>query len=105
MPFMLDRDDHDYIKMSETFIRDRIEGYKRPLSILSDCLLSPSCDSLPLLTWGGISWQEARYEAKYPSGAEEAYFLGWNNHEFFKVPREERVKLYAKVRSRCGRKY
>lgn len=73
-PFQRDRDEPDYVKMLETFIRKNIEGYKRPFSILSNCLLSVPYDRLSFLTWSRIWRKVAEYEAKYRSGVEKAYF-------------------------------
>lgn len=51
MPFPLDRDGRNYVKMSETFIFDHIGGYKRPPGISSYCFLSARNDSFPFLNW------------------------------------------------------
>lgn len=85
--------------MLETFILDHIEGYKRPTSILSDCLLSAPYYSFSFLTWSGICHEAYKREARYRSGVVEVNLLGWRNCEFFMIPREECVKLYPKVPS------
>lgn len=99
MFFLRDRDEWDHVKALEAFIRDRTDGQSRPEGVLSECLLSAPYDTVPFLTWSTIWRGAAKYEAKNCVRGGEAYFLGCHDREFYMNPREERVKLYAKVPS------
>lgn len=101
--FLWGCDERNYVKMLGTFIRDHIEGYKRPPRILCDSLLSVPYKTLPLLTSASILPDALKYEAKYRSSVEQAYFLGCHNREFLMKARKEQVMLYAKVPCRWGK--
>lgn len=100
MHFLRDRDERDYVKMLETFIRDHTDGDRRLHGILSDRSSSASYDCLSCLTWSRV-WREAtKYETNYRVSIDQAYFVGWRNREFFMIIREERAKSYAKLPSK-----
>lgn len=72
MPFMLHRDESDYVMMLESFLVDHTDWHRCLPGALPGYLVSFIYDSLPFKTRSEVLCQAAKYETKHRASGEES---------------------------------
>lgn len=94
MPVLRDESEKLYVVNLAKFSHD-VDAGRLSKDWLGYCMLPWPYYTLSFLS-GSRMWRDAiRYECRYRTDPDGAYFIGWHNKEFFPVPLEEKRCSYV----------